>query len=471
MINKIVARILMGVALVALVSLYSCNTTKSMAKPDVDTKALFRDGDDNKADTTTIADIPWKEYFADAQLQKLITEGLEKNFNLQIAYSRIKQAEAGLKMARGANLPTVSLAAQGTDTRISSGKEGTQVLGYNLSSNFQVGFVASWEMNLWGKLNSQTRAKYASFLNSYEYRNLIQTTIIANIAKSYYSLMALDEQLRITKETVELLKKSAETMLSLKEAGQTNGAAVEQSNALLYGTQLSIFVLESQIRQQENTLSVLIGRKPGPIERSAIISQTEPAQLSCGVPVQLISRRSDVKQAELSFRSAFELTNVAKASMYPTFTISSASLGFASGTLSDFFTPAHIAANIVAGVSQPLLYKKQLKGNLIVAKAQQEEALLNFQSAVLTAGQEVSDILFGYQSSLSKNELRDKQINSLTNAVDFTQDLLKAGEASYTEVLSAQQGLLSAQLSKVNDRLEQLNYSVSLYKALGGGVK
>ena len=471
MTNNKISKSLILLTLAVSVGLVSCNTTKKMVTPEVDTQALFRDGDTTKVDTTNIADIAWQEYFTDAQLRSLINEGLEKNFNLQIAYSRIKQAEASLSMARGANLPTVAIAAQGSHTRLSSGAEGTKVLGYNNSTIFQLGFSASWEMNLWGKLSSQTRAKYASFLNSYEYKNLIQTTLIANVAKSYYSLMALDEQLRITKATVELLKESAATMLALKEAGQTNGAAVEQSNALLYGTQLSIPVLESQIRQQENAICVLIGRNPGSIERSAIASQNQAPRLDCGVPVQLISRRSDVKQAELSFRSAFELTNAAQASMYPTFTISTASIGFASSTLSDFFKPANIAANIAAGISQPLLYKRQLKGNLMIAKAQQEEALLNFQNVVLAAGQEVSDILFGYQTSLNKNELRDKQILSLNTAVDFTQELLKAGEATYTEVISAQQGLLSAQLSKVNDRLEQLNYSVSLYKALGGGTK
>jgi NodT family efflux transporter outer membrane factor (OMF) lipoprotein len=474
MTNKSIYKSLIGLAFVTLLVLTACNSSKTMVSPEVNTKALFRDSANNSADTITIANIPWKEYFTDAQLQALISEGLEKNYNMQIAYSRIKQAEAGLSMARGAYLPNVSLGVNGSETRISWNKnEGTKVLGYNSASSpvFQLGLTASWEFNLWGKLNSQKRAKYASFLNSYEYRNLIQTNIIAGIAKSYYTLMALDEQLRISKETVELLNKSAETMQALKDAGQTNGAAVEQSKALLYNTQLSVTVLESQIRQQENAICVLIGRGPGSIARSAIVGQTEPARLSYGVPVQMIALRPDVRQAELSLRSAYELTNAAKASLYPTFTISTASIGFANGELANFFKPANIAATIAAGITQPLLYKRQLKGNLNIAKAQQEEALLNFQSVVLTAGQEVSDVLFGYKTSLNKNELRDKQIQALANAVDFTQELLKAGEASYTEVLSAQQGLLSAQLSKVNDRLEQLTYSVSLYKALGGGTK
>lgn len=454
------------------VGLASCHTNKKFISPEIDTKGLIRDEDENKVDTTTLADIPWQDYFTDSQLQALITEGLNNNFSLLIAYSRIKQAEANLSMARAAHLPTVSVAAQTDNTFLSSGNEGTKVLGYDYAGNTTtLGFAASWEINLWGKLRSQTKAKYASFLNSYEYRNLIQTTLIANIAKGYYNLLALDEQLRITKETVVLLQASAETMLALKEAGLQNGAAVEQSNALLYGTQLSIPVLESQIRQQENAISVLIGRKPGNVDRTSINDQTVPDRLNCGVPIQLVAKRPDVRQAELSFRSAFELTNAAQASLYPTFTISSASIGFAAGSLSEFFKPASIVANITAGISQPIFYKKQLRGNLKIAQAQQEEALLNFKSTVFTAGQEVSDILFGYQTSLNKNDLREKQVMSINTAVDFTQELLKAGEANYTEVLTAQQSLLSAQLSQVNDRLEQLAYSVSLYKALGGGTK
>ncbi|MGD9978751.1 MAG: TolC family protein, partial [Bacteroidales bacterium] len=204
---------------------------------------------------------------------------------------------------------------------------------------------------------------------------------------------------------------------------------------------------------------------------ASIRDQADSDKLNYGVPAQLMAKRPDVKRAELSFCSAYALTNAAKASFYPSLTISSASLGLAAGGFSDFFKPENIAANFVAGLAQPIFYKKQLRSNLKIAQAQQEEALLTFSSTVLAAGQEVSDILYGFKASLSKNEFRNKQITSLTNAVDYTQELLKAGEANYTEVLSAQQSLLSAQLNKVSDKLEQLTYSVNLYKALGGGTK
>jgi len=277
--------------------------------------------------------------------------------------------------------------------------------------------------------------------------------------------------LQTTKETILLLQKSTETMQAFKDAGQQTAAAVEQSKALLYSTQLSVFDLESRMRQQENAISVLIGRAPGAIVRGLINDQIIPATMNGNVSVRALTNRPDVKQAELSLQSAYALTDAAKSAFYPSFSINTLSLGFAAGGVSNFFSPAHLAAEIIAGITQPIFSRGQLKGNLKITKAQQDEALLTFSNTLLVAGQEVSDILYSYKSLVNKNEWRDKQVESLTKAVDYTQELLKAGEANYTEVLSAQKDLLAAQLSKVNDKLDQLTQSVSLYKALGGGIQ
>ena len=421
-------------------------------------------------DTTSLATIPWRAYFPDAKLQTLIAEGLDNGYNMQVAMIRIQQAEAGLYISKSAFLPTVGAAARLDYTRMSSGSRGTDVFGYSSNIN-TLGITASWEADLWGKLNSQTKSKYAAYLNTIEYKKLIQTTLIASVAKSYYSLMALDEQLRTTKETIVLLQKSTETMQALKDAGQQNGAAVEQSKALLYNTQLSVFDLESRMRQQENAICVLIGRAPGVIDRASIGDQNIPLTMNGNVSVRTLANRPDVKQAELSLQSAYALTDAAKASFYPSFSISTLSVGFAAGGFSNFFKPASLAAEIIAGLTQPIFSRGQLKGNLKITQAQQQEALLTFSNTMLVAGQEVSDILYSYKASVSKNEWRDKQVEALTKSVDFTQELLKAGEANYTEVLTAQQSLLSAQLNKINDKLEQLTQSVNLYKALGGGVQ
>ena len=229
--------------------------------------------------------------------------------------------------------------------------------------------------------------------------------------------------------------------------------------------------LENQIHEQENAICALLGRKPGTIKRSSIDNQLVNTNLKIGIPAQLLSHRPDVKQAELDVLAAYATTDVAKVSFYPSLTITSASFGLASGNFSDFYKPEYLAANFIAGLTQPIFNRKQLKGNLKLAESQQEETLLTFSNTVLKAGQEVSDILYGYESSIKKNDFRNKQIISLTNAVEYSQELLIAGEAIYTEVLSAQQDLLSAQLNQVNDKLEQLTYGVNLYRALGGGTE
>ena len=455
------------ILVLAAAALSSCQSYKHLGvSPPAGTDSIFRNV--NNSDTTTIADIPWKVYFTDPNLQALIVEGLEQNIDIQISLTRIKQAEAKLSMEKGNRLPDVSAGFQINHTRTSSGNNSRDIMGY-VSNENSLGFLASWEVDLWGKLASKSRAQYANYLNSFEYKNLVQTDLITNIANDYYYLLALDRQLQITRETIVLLQESATTMAALKEAGQQNAASVEQSNALLYSTQLSVPALESQIREKENAICLLLGRKPGQIERTSIGEQPINTNLKTGVPVQLLSRRPDVKQTELNVLTAYATTDAARASFYPSLTITSASFGLAAGDFSDFFRPENIAANIIAGLTQPIFKRHQLKGNLKIAEAQQEEALLNFRNAVLRAGQEVSDVLYGYESSLKKNEFRERQIASLTNAVDYSKDLLIAGEAIYTEVIIAQQNLLSAQLNQVNDKLEQLKYAVELYQALGGG--
>ena len=465
--NNIKRTILLGC--IASIGLSSCQLTNKYKAPEVDSQDIYGQKY-NSTDTTTVANLSWREYFQDPNLQNLIEEGIANNFDLQIAYTRIKQAEANLSMARAAYFPSVALVGNVNQTRSSNGTRGRNSLGYH-TEQYQLGVSASWELDVWGKMNRQSRSTYAQFLSSQAYKELIQTSLVANIATSYFSLLALDEQLKITEETVVLLYKSAETIQALKEAGLQNGAAVEQSKALLYATQVSIPSLKIQIQQTENSLSLLLGRTPGSIERSDLAIQSLPNTLNYGVPAQMLALRPDVRQAELSFRSAFELTQAAQASFYPTISLTTGMIGYAgTNTLAQFFKPENLFASIIGGLTQPLFAKKQLIGQLKIAKAQQEEALLTFEQTVLSAGSEVSEVLYTYETSRTKNGTRDLQIKSLGTAVYYTQELLKSGLANYTEVLTAEQNLLSAQLSQVSDKLEQLQAVVNLYKALGGGT-
>lgn len=459
--------ILLG--LIALIGLPSCQVMNKYKSPEIDSKDLFRG--ENPSDTTTVASIPWREFFTDPYLQAYIDEALMNSFDMLIAQERIKQAEAALGMARAAYFPEIALSAQVNQSRNSNGQNGKDVLGYH-TENYTLGLVASWELDIWGKLNRQSRSKYAQMLNSYAGRTLIQTSLISNMANAYYSLLALDEQLRVTNDMILLMEESLVTTEALKEGGMVTSAAVEQTRATLASAKTSVPDLESSIRQLENAICSMLGRKPGAVLRTSISSQTVSPQLVHGIPAQMLSKRPDVNQAELEFRSAFELTNAAKASFYPTISLSSGMIGYSkTNGLSNFFKPENLFASIAGGLTQPIFARKQLITQYEVAKADQQIALLNFEKTVLSAGQEVSDILYTYESSLKKNDDRQIQVEALTKAVYYTQELLKAGEANYLEVLTAQQSLLQAQLNQVSDKLEQLQSASDLYRALGGGVE
>lgn len=460
---------------IALIALPSCQVVNKYKSPEVNSDNLFRDL--NPTDTTSIAHIPWREYFNDPFLQAYIEEALNNNYNMLIAEQRIKQAEASLGMSRAAYFPSLAISGQVDQTRLSNADPLTgaarerNTLAYH-KETYSLGLVASWEIDLWGKLNRQSRAKYAQMLNSYAGKNLIQSSLISSLANTYYTLLALDDQLNVTNNMIVLMEENLITMEALKEAGMTNGAAVEQTKATLAGARISVPDLESNIRQLENAICIVLGRKPGPIERSSLAQQSVPVDLNMGIPAQMLANRPDVNQAELDFRSAFELTNAARASFYPSITLSTGMLGYtAVNGLSNFFKPENIFASIVGGISQPLFARKQLITQLKVAKADQQIALINFEQTVLAAGQEVSDILYTYGATKRKETERIKQVAALKNAVEYTDELLKAGEANYLEVLTAQQTLLQAELNQINDKLEQLQATSNLYRALGGGIK
>lgn len=461
--------------LLASIGLPSCHVFNKYQAPETDVIGLYRDVD--TSDTTTIASISWKDYFNDPLLQALIDESLNNNFDMQIIMQRVNQAEAALGMARAAYFPTLSIAGQATHTRLSMNTDANSsntgkkdFLGYS-TNEYRLGLATSWELDIWGKLNKQSKAKYAQYLNSIEGKNLVQSNLVSAVATMYYTLLSLDEQLKISKEAILLLNETVETMQSMKEAGYMNGAAVEQTKAALYSTELNIPNLEKAIRELENNICATVGRKPQPVLRSSFSQQVAAKKLAIGTPAQMLANRPDVRSAELDFRSAFQLTNAARANFYPSITLSSGMLGFVS-LVDNFFDPKNLALSLIGNVAQPIFARKQLSTQLKVAKADQEIALLSFKKTVLNAGVEVSNIIMTYETVQKKEILREKQIESLTKAVEYTQLLLKAGEvSSYLEVINAEQDLLQARLGKVSDKLEQLQCGVDLYKALGGSVK
>ncbi len=443
----------------------SCNTMVQFQREKVNTDGLY--GSSATTDTATIADKPWEELFTETTLHQLIQEGLDNNPDLRIAVQRVLEAEAYFSQSKAALLPGIS--AKGTATYIRNPESVYPDGPREINSN-QLGIEASWEIDLWGKLRSSKRAAYANLLAGDAGQKAVQTRLIANIASTYYSLIGLDAKLIITRQTVKNNIDLVETIKALKESGKVTGAAVVQSEAARYAAEVTIPDLEQQIRETENTLCLLLGRVPGTIQRGKIDEQALSSVLNTGIPAQLLDNRPDVMQALYGVMNAYEITNNARAGFYPALTLT-ASTGFAATDLNQLLDPKSFAANVIGGLAQPLFNRKVNVTRLKVARAQQEEALINFRNTLLKAGQEVNNSLGSYQSSVQKIALRKLQLEALVKSVDYTKELLNYGSANYTEVLNAQTNLLSAQLSSVNDRLQQLNAVVSLYRALGGGWK
>jgi len=442
----------------------SCKVTQPYKSPVLSTDGLFRDT--TITDTTTIANVHWNEIFTDTILQRLIEQGIQYNPDLQIAYTHIQQSQAYYLQSGAAFLPTLNANAGVTSSRFSK-SQGVQV---NSATQYQAGLSASWETDIWGKLSSSKRANLANLLQTESAARAVQTNLVSTIANYYYSLLALDQQLEITRMTVRNWDTTVQTMQALKDAAVVTGAAVVQSEAQRYAAEVTIPDLKQTIKETENALSILIGNSPSGIKRGRLQDQSFMEMLHTGVPAQLLSNRPDVQQAEFNFRYYFELTNVARAYFYPSLSITG-SAGLNAFSFSDLFRPGALAASIGAGLTQPILNQRGNKTRLEVAKAQQREALLNFQNTLLKAGQEVSNAMSLYETSNEKTSIRTNQLTALQLSVDYSQELLKNGFANYTEIITARQSLLQAELGRVNDRLQQLQAVVDLYRSLGGGWK
>ena len=301
-------------------------------------------------------------------------------------------------------------------------------------------------------------------------RQSIQTALIASTANLYYTLEMLDSQLQTTKSTAALWDKNVEAMEVMMQAGMTNAAAVSQAKANRLSILTTIPTLESQIRKTENSLCALLHEAPHPIERGAIQDLSFPSVLSAGVPAQLLSNRPDVRAAEYKLASCFYSVNKAYSAFYPNITINGT--GGWTNNLGMITNPGMWVANFVGSIVQPLFARGQLRANLKIAKAEVEAAQLNFEQKVLNAGNEVSNALANYQTSLLKIQQRTKLVEELQKSVETTNLIFKHdNRVSYLETLTAQQGLLQAQLNLISDNFDRAQAVISLYQALGGGRK
>lgn len=438
-------------------TLSSCGIyTKYQRPEDIKTEGLYGEVEQ---DTTSIAALAWRQLFTDPQLQSLIEQALAGNTDLLSAQQRIKEAEATLMAARLAYLPSFMLTPQG----------GVSSFDHSRGSWTYTGIAsASWEVDVFGRLTNAKRRSRALYLQSLEYEQAVSTSLIANVANLYYTLLMLDEQLRISQETAENWQESVRTLRAMMAAGMTNEAAVSQSEANCRQVEASLLDLQQQTVEVENSLSILLGHVPGSIERGRLDGQRFPQELTVGVPLQLLSRRPDVRSAELSLASAFYSTNAARSAFYPSITLGGTA-GWTNSAGSMIINPGKVLFSAVGSLTQPLFNRGLNVAQLKIARAQQEEAKLAFQQALLNAGSEVNNALTQVQVARDKAQLRTGQIASLETAVRSTQLLMQHGTSTYLEVLTAQQGLLSARLTQVADRFSEIQGIVNLYQALGGG--
>ncbi|EMQ95815.1 RND efflux system, outer membrane lipoprotein CmeC [Xanthomarina gelatinilytica] len=454
----------------ALFTLQGCMVSKNYERPDLEeeTENLYRT-DNLPTDSLSMADVSWKEVFTDPYLVQYIEEGLQNNIDIRMALQQIIAGEAYMKQGKAGYLPTLSAGATATHQELSKNSQFGSFFNGSLEQYEMVANL-SWEADIWGKIRSNKRAFQAGYLQSVAAHQAVKTKLIESIATTYYRLLALDAQLKITQQTVETRANSVETIKALKDAGQETQVAVDQNIAQYNNARALQVDIEREIFKTENTLSILLAKQPQHYERGVLDHQEITTEMKLGVPYLLLRNRPDVMAAEFDFIESFELTNVALTNFYPSLTLS-ASGGFQSLEFQNWFNTNSLFANLVGGLTQPIFNQRKIRTQYEVSQAQQEQALLNFKKTLLEAGKEVSEALYAYDAETTKFEYRKEEVEALRRAETNSEALLNNGYATYLDLLTVRQSELAAELNMIDTKLEQLLSVVNLYKALGGGWK
>lgn len=444
--------------------LSSCGIYNKYERPDVNVTGIVRDVTSNTdtlavTDTTSFGNLPWRSVFTDPQLQVLIEKGLEHNTDLLNAALNVKMVEAQLTAAKLAFVPSFTFSPSGT---ISSWDGSKATKTYSLPIN------ASWSIDLFGNLLNQKRSAQMALLATKDYQLVVKTNLIANIANAYYTLLMLDKQLEIVDNMTSLTKDTWDMMKLQKELNNAKETSVQSAEANYYSVLAQAADLKRQIRETENSLSLLLGQQAQAIARGRLEDQSLPTEFSTGVSLQLLNNRPDVHYAEMTLAQCFYDTQTARSQFYPNITISGSG-AFTNSSGVGIVNPGKWLLQAIGSLVQPIFQNGKLVAQLKVAKATQEQAYNTWQNAVLSAGSEVSNALVLYNSSDEKSKLEAKQVESLKKNVEYTKDLFHMGGSTYLEVITAQQSLLNAELSKVQDDFYKMQAVVNLYYALGGG--
>lgn len=467
-------------SIVCLGLLYTgCKTPALVQVPQAKTSPAVFTG---VTDTTSSATAQWRNFFTDKYLQDLIDTALVNNQELAITLQEIEIARNEIRMRQGRLLPTVeagggvgiekvgrytSQGAGDASTEITPGKEVPEWL-----PDLRLGATASWEVDIWKKLRNSKQAAVDRYLATAEARNFVITNLVAEIANSYYELLALDNQLDIVHQTIRLQQNALGIVKVQKEAAAATELAVKKFQAEVLSSQNLEYDILQKIKEKENAVNLLLGRYPQPIKRdTSLFLSLTPAGVSAGLPSQLLQNRPDIKQAELELAASKLDVAVAKAEFYPSFNMSG-SLGFQA------FNPAYLVKlpesvlfSLAGDLAGPLINKNAIKAEYFNANARQIQALYNYERSVLNAYIEVATGLANNDNFAKMYELKAKEADTLTASVEIANELFKSARADYLEVLLTQRDALDSKLELIETRLKQFNNITEIYRALGGGWK
>lgn len=462
--NKII--LLPAATVILLSTLGSCNIYKKYEIP-TDTVLLqqYKEAQEASIDSMAFGNLQWQSVFTDPVLADLIDQALNNNIDLRNAKLNIDIAHAQLKGARLSYLPSVALAPNG-----SGSKFFTSPSSGGMSWGYQIPLSVSWEIDVFAKLLNNKRGAQAAYEQSQDYSRAVRSQIIGGVANTYYAIAAIEAQLAVSRSTAEIWKQNVQTMKDLKEAGTVNEVAVVQSEAQYYGILASITDLEVSLDEMNNTMSLLLGVMPQKWEISPDATLRLPAIIRASVPMYELAMRPDVAAAERNMAVAYYATNSARAAFYPGLNIT-ANGGFTNMLGSMITNPGNFFINLAGSLTAPLFSRGQNIARLKAAKAQQQQAMNTFENTLMSASAEVSDAMTLYEKSAEKQQYLAVQAEKLALAVDYTQELLRLGSynTTYLDVLTAQQSLLSAQISSISARHSEARALINLYQSLGGG--
>lgn len=464
--------------------LSSCKVGKDYVRPELPVADTFRGGN-STADSATIADIPWNDFFTDSMLMMLIDSAITNNYDMQTALKNIEIANQSLRQSRAAFLPEIEAELGGTNHQWrsrdfygspSSGwydQEGQSEPPENLfmyQSQYFSSVSVSWELDVWGKLRRQKEGAMAEYLQTFEARKAIQTSLVSAIAEGYYNLLMLDAQLEVAQRNLKLNDSTLQIVKLQRDAGEVSSLAIQQTQSQMLVAASLIPQLEQEIAIQENTLMELTGKMPDSVYRSsALMDWRMQDSYDAGVPIQLLANRPDVREAELALRAANAEVGVAQAYRYPTLTIE-ASGGLNAMLPQNWFNiPGALFGGLISGVTQPVFAGRKLKTQHEIAKLERDKAEIGFQQTVMEAVHEVTNALVMIEKLNEQYAITEQRVATAQLGVKNANLLFKSGEATYLEVITAQSNALNSELDLVSVKQQQLNAKVALYRALGGG--